>query len=176
MGGGKEMVYQNGKTIAMSSTSSAGEFQDIYSTEEQVIGQWIDGKPLYRKVISFSIELPGYSENTYSRVPMSGYIQNIETCVDITGKCSSFLATENTTITFTVNGILMGVDWYSYDNTLFIKNREFSSKQMNYTFVLALTYTKNTDAASSNVYIAEPMETKVVASNAKTLSSNKDIF
>lgn len=25
--------------------------KDIYSTEEQVIGTWIDGKPLYRKVI-----------------------------------------------------------------------------------------------------------------------------
>lgn len=26
---------------------------EIYSTEEQVIGKWIDGKPLYRKVINF---------------------------------------------------------------------------------------------------------------------------
>ena len=27
---------------------------DIYSTDEQVIGKWIDGKPLYRKTIQFS--------------------------------------------------------------------------------------------------------------------------
>ncbi len=26
---------------------------EVYSTEEQVIGKWIDGKPLYRKVITF---------------------------------------------------------------------------------------------------------------------------
>ena len=27
---------------------------ESYSTEEQVIGQWIDGKPLYRKVVPFT--------------------------------------------------------------------------------------------------------------------------
>lgn len=46
------MVYQNGKSIAVSLASS-GEYssvEDIYSTEEEVIGRWIDGKPLYRKV------------------------------------------------------------------------------------------------------------------------------
>ncbi len=28
--------------------------EDIYSTEEQVIGTWIDGKPLYRKTLSLT--------------------------------------------------------------------------------------------------------------------------
>lgn len=28
-----------------------GSSEEIYSTEEQVIGKWIDGKPLYRKVV-----------------------------------------------------------------------------------------------------------------------------
>lgn len=28
--------------------------KDIYSTEEQVIGKWIDGKPLYRKILSLT--------------------------------------------------------------------------------------------------------------------------
>ena len=28
--------------------------EEIYSTEEQVIGKWTDGKPLYRKVVSVS--------------------------------------------------------------------------------------------------------------------------
>ena len=29
--------------------------EEIYSTEETVIGKWIDGKPLYRKVITFPV-------------------------------------------------------------------------------------------------------------------------
>lgn len=45
------MVYQNGKAVAISQVSASSGFaQDIYSTEEQVIGRWIDGRQLYRKV------------------------------------------------------------------------------------------------------------------------------
>lgn len=40
-------IVSNGKTLEMPS----GVSQDIYSLEEQVVGRWIDGKPLYRKVI-----------------------------------------------------------------------------------------------------------------------------
>ena len=29
--------------------------RDVYSTEEQCIGKWIDGKPIYRKVVQFTI-------------------------------------------------------------------------------------------------------------------------
>lgn len=47
------MVYQNGKAIAISQASlSSTSSQDIYSTEEQVIGWWIDGRPLYRRVVN----------------------------------------------------------------------------------------------------------------------------
>lgn len=38
---------------------------DVYSTEEQVIGQWIDGKPLYRKFFS----LKDVSEGTDYYIP-----------------------------------------------------------------------------------------------------------
>ena len=34
---------------------NAIQTSEIYSTEEQVIGTWIDGKPLYRKVVQFTI-------------------------------------------------------------------------------------------------------------------------
>lgn len=42
-------IVSNGKTLAVPSCTS----QDIYSTEEQVVGRWIDGKPLYRKSAQF---------------------------------------------------------------------------------------------------------------------------
>lgn len=41
------MIYQNGKAISMSRNSS----EEFYSIEETIIGTWIDGKPLYRRVI-----------------------------------------------------------------------------------------------------------------------------
>ena len=44
----------------------------IYSDEEQLIGKWIDGKNLYRKVISFD-----YFPNNSQRV-VSTHINNLE--------------------------------------------------------------------------------------------------
>lgn len=41
------------------SSGGGGESSDIYSTEETRIGTWIDGKPLYRKVIEFTFPSSG---------------------------------------------------------------------------------------------------------------------
>ena len=38
-----------------------GQTEDVYSTDEQKVGTWINGKPFYRKVISFlfsELEIP----------------------------------------------------------------------------------------------------------------------
>ena len=43
-------VYKNGVEIA--TLNDIPSPLDVYSTEETVIGTWIDGKPLYRKVLS----------------------------------------------------------------------------------------------------------------------------
>lgn len=47
------MVYQYNKKLAMTlgSITSNEVSQAIYSSEEKVIGQWIDGRPLYRIAI-----------------------------------------------------------------------------------------------------------------------------
>lgn len=58
-------IYSNGKTLEVSSCAS----QNIYSTEEQVIGRWIDGKPLYRKV--FVTKTPANQANNISIISTS---------------------------------------------------------------------------------------------------------
>ena len=40
-------IYSNGEMLQV---PSCGAF-DVYSTEEQVVGRWIDGKPLYKKTL-----------------------------------------------------------------------------------------------------------------------------
>lgn len=47
---------------------------DLYSTDEKMIGQWIDGKPLYQKVISFQITQTGNTQYPHG-------IANIENVV-----------------------------------------------------------------------------------------------
>lgn len=51
---------------------------EIYSTEEVVIGKWIDGRPLYRKVVSL-----GKVSTTETQIPTG--IANIREVVDIKG-------------------------------------------------------------------------------------------
>ena len=46
-----------------------------YSTEEQVIGTWIDGKPLYRKVVDFTISNTWQDVGTFSNVDFFTKIQ-----------------------------------------------------------------------------------------------------
>lgn len=52
---------------------------EIYSTEEQVIGRWIDGKPIYRKVINF-----GALPNNTQKIVMHN-IENIDFIVSCLG-------------------------------------------------------------------------------------------
>ena len=42
------------KTLIGNIKGKDGENFSIYSTNEQVIGTWIDGKPIYRKVVTLS--------------------------------------------------------------------------------------------------------------------------
>ncbi len=52
-------------TLSGTVTTLSGDFEDSieYSTTEQVIGKWIDGKPIYRKVITFGA-LPNHTTKT----------------------------------------------------------------------------------------------------------------
>lgn len=45
-------IIINGEAVEVGGGGSGGEALDIYSTEETRIGTWIDGKPLYRRVIN----------------------------------------------------------------------------------------------------------------------------
>ena len=59
-------IMHNGQKVLNNITSVNEEAmkeiaKEVYSTEEQVVGTWIDGKPIYRKVIS--LNCPTCSDN-----------------------------------------------------------------------------------------------------------------
>ena len=58
--------------LALSKTS------DNYSTDEQVIGTWIDGKPIYQKTLYYS------SSGTTSSINIAT-ISNVKNIIDLTG-------------------------------------------------------------------------------------------
>ncbi len=65
-------------TIPPDSSSTGSSSLDVYSTEETRIGTWIDGKPLYRKVISYN--LPSTQDEEFD----SG-IKDLDKLVSATG-------------------------------------------------------------------------------------------
>lgn len=115
----------------------------VYSTEEQEIGVWTDGKPLYQKTID-----TGALPNASSTSTAHG-ISNLEEVVDIEGVCyqstnkfwrSLPLITDNNTnylCTVSVNAT------YVY---LYGRNADLSNYTESY---ITLRYTKSTDTAGS---------------------------
>jgi hypothetical protein len=47
-------ITQSGSDISLNFTPNAVANKNVYSTSEIRIGTWIDGKPVYRKVIQFA--------------------------------------------------------------------------------------------------------------------------
>ncbi len=58
--------------------TGSGSSLDIYSTEEQIIGTWVDNKTLYRKVIQIGAV-------STSEVRISTGISNIDQVIDLKG-------------------------------------------------------------------------------------------
>lgn len=56
----KMLPYLGGMPEMVANKFSKG---DLYSTEERMIGQWIDGKPLYQKVFEYNVD-KSFNENT----------------------------------------------------------------------------------------------------------------
>ena len=112
-----------------------------YSTEETICGTWIDGKPIYRKVITYTL-----SNALTGLVEIAHNIQNIETPIRIVfGKA---------TVPGSSNSITIPSQ---YDSTTFIQLGAFSDTYVqlftgstNWTslkeITLCLEYTKTTDA------------------------------
>lgn len=108
----------------------------VYNTDETVIGQWIDGKPLYRKVITGTLSSP------YSFVHN---IANLGTIVRLEGYAKSASTTRNLNLSYFGDA--------SWDSELSINATyiiiEAGSSYLNahtgYTFTVTIEYTKTTD-------------------------------
>lgn len=129
-------VVQNSNNISLKSNANE------YSTTETVIGTWINGKPLYRKIISVLV-----AANTTSNTPLSDEgINNPDIIIINTGKSVSHY---NINV---VGGAYNNPNYYSTttdfgnvyvdgNKSLNIVNRSSGQRQ----YYICLEYTKTTD-------------------------------
>lgn len=100
----------------------------VYSTEEQRVGTWIDGKPIYRKVFAFSkITVP------------SSLLTNVDVLVDCYGTAYTNAGSHSLPY-ITVGGAL--AEATVNNHTVIFNVIGFDD----YTFYLTLEYTKTTDS------------------------------
>ena len=111
------------------------ELLEKYSTDEVVIGTWIDGKPLYRKVIDFGV-LPNNTTKSVSHNILN--IDYIKTCIGYA------------TMSETVRGLLVPnyngsiiTNCYLADDKVFVSTNGDRSEFIN-CFII-IEYTKTTD-------------------------------
>lgn len=120
-------------TIPGGGGQSVGE---VYSTEEQRIGTWIDGKPLYRKVIILNLPKTTSSVATYSGtdLPENSEIVKYEGfCLTTTGVFLQIYA--------------MGYSYISFVGTQ-IWHAAMKSDLTSAKVTLIVDYTKTTDQAT----------------------------
>ena len=119
------MIIMNGKEYA----GSGSEWHE-YSTEEKVVGKWIDGKPVYEKTWEFGSNIIVES-NVWTDTPISN--STIKAIIGVkgynlfSGKLSCW------------NGLSATADTGNYVKILNNRNTQISVKY------LALQYTKTTD-------------------------------
>lgn len=106
-----------------------------YSTEERVIGEWIDGKPIYRKVIEGITDESGGMQ--------LGIITNIDNLINIYGYIQSATGHQ-----FSPNSS-MGIDGSNDIRIIKIPagniQIQFGSYFYNCSYEFSLEYTKTTD-------------------------------
>ena len=114
--------------------------KDIYSTEEQRIGTWIDGKPIYRKTIvdtTFRTDFYFIANNIKQFVNQYGYVQRKDY-----PKASQFInsrAGTDMSIQFLASNTEVGIqiDWGS--------NWKNNYSDMFDKIIITVEYTKTTD-------------------------------
>lgn len=116
--------------------------KDIYSTTEQVIGEWIDGKPIYRKVIVIN-SLPNAGEGHYLH-----YISDIEevTAFKFT---THFASNEWSPVGGTISplGLQFAINASVSPTDIVVRT---GTDRTNQTAKAVIEYTKTTDTVAGN--------------------------
>lgn len=104
-----------------------------YSTEEQIVGKWIDGKPIYEKVINVENFIIGNNEIT---------LENLDTIINYSG---SLMFTDypgyKRFFPYSQNNSTVKVVINHYNDTKFVVASGFNCNTIN----IIIQYTKTTD-------------------------------
>lgn len=121
---------------------------NLYSTTERVIGQWIDGKPVYQKTFSGTVE----SKSSYTAHDL-GITGGIDTIVNVSGVMDN----NKPMIAISNDAFTASIAFYIYPNDFSTASKrntyecfakpDGNQTYVGHTFIFHLQYTKTTDSA-----------------------------
>lgn len=141
--------------------TGGGQAQDIYSTEEQRIGTWIDGKDLYQK--SFVVLSPP-STVDYKIVVDASYLQNF-VIHDLRGYINSTKSAGP--LNFTYKDTY--VSGWEFEGSIYMatNNPDFQNAET----VITIQYTKTTDQPTSETQLLSDMEFDIASPETAATAS-----
>ena len=125
-------------TYFMNNTYSA---DSVYSTDETVIGKWIDGKPLYRR--TFSVTTPSEANTATNICSIGsdvGLVTNIEGMIE--GIASNIYISLNFSTNTSVSNEIVKIATWIRDGYI---RMTVQSDYVNKSGYVTVTYTKTTD-------------------------------
>ena len=137
--------YEPTYYMELNQAAYINEYCDYYDTNERIVGRWVDGKPVYRKV--FNITLNRSAGNTDVATGVS-----IQEVVDVRGIVhvqSQYCEPFPNSVAGT-NRITVYDNNFSTPNTIRVVNN--SNVWVGQPFIIVLDYTKTTDAQNSFDY------------------------
>ena len=134
-------IYSNGKMLEVGGGSGGGSSLETYSTEEQRIGTWIDGKPLYRQV--YNVRTPATvstSTVTVAKYPTTCQFTKI-----------NVLIFQEESMAYTVLPAIFGTS--NFYGGIFLQNGDLRlmaghKNYANQPVIVIMEYTKTTDRAT----------------------------
>lgn len=113
----------------------AKKSEEVYSTEEQRIGTWIDGKPLYRIIKECDVSAKETQSNDISSIPYDTIFINL-------GKSfNRWVDNSSASIVWNTSDNDKGNVWINYEKKLNILNSSNAARH----YWITLEYTKTTD-------------------------------
>lgn len=135
-----EVTIDGNKTnVYAPNSSGGGSSSHNYSTEEQIVGTWVDGKPIYEKTLIFENQ---YLANGFT--DLAHGISDIDIYIDLKGNYKN-LENSNLLLLSHLNVNSLGVSIGAWcDNTTKIRILAGSDMAGNYNIYLTVQYTKTT--------------------------------
>jgi hypothetical protein len=135
-------INYNNTTVAdaLDGMYRINSFQTDYSTEEKVVGKWIDGKPIYQKTLTGT-----FTSSANQSIPHG--IANFEQAINVFG----YLESSSSNVDYNIPiGFYNGTQYFGvfFDST----NLQARIQTVYYgrSYNITVQYTKTTDSPSNN--------------------------